>query len=119
MMLRSIGTMIALLAAAGPALACKCAVISRDQTIASAPVVFEGRVVNIETQGTAQLTTFAVVRAIKGLKGRARVTVKSQTTAAACGYDFRTAPKDLRVGGEAAADGSLSVRRCTMYNLNR
>ena len=118
MMLRSIGAMVALLGAAGPALACKCAVTARDQAIASTPVVFEGRVVNIETQGKEQLTTFAVVRAIKGLQGRDRIKVKSRTVSAACGYDFREAPKKLLVGGEAAADGSVSVRRCTMHNLN-
>jgi len=110
---------LALLTIAGPALACKCAVVARQHTIASTPVVFEGRVVSIETQETAQLTTFAIVRSIKGLSGRARVKVKSRTESAACGYDFRSGRKTLLVGGEAAGDGVLTVRRCTMYNLNR
>jgi hypothetical protein len=119
MFLRRIGTLIALLCAAAPAFACKCAVVSRNQVIASTPVVFEGRVVSVETQGTVQLTTLAVVRSIKGRSRGTRVKVESQTVSAACGHDFRAARKTLLVGGEAAASGVLAVRRCTMSNLNR
>jgi hypothetical protein len=104
--------------ATGPVWACKCAVTSRAQATAGAQVVFEGRVVNIATRGTEQLTTLAVVRSIKGATRGATVKVKSRTESAACGYDFRQAPKTLLVGGDGERD-AMTVRRCTMYNLNR
>jgi hypothetical protein len=109
---------IAVLLSASAASACKCAVVSRDQTIASVPLVFEGRIVNIETQGSAQVATMAVVRSIKGTPGGQTIKVRSGTVSAACGYDFRKAEKTLLVGGHSAGRGTLSVRRCTMFNLN-
>jgi len=80
---------IVVLLSTSAASACKCAVVSRDQTIASVPMVFEGRIVKIETQGRAQVTTMTVVRS-----------------------------KTLLVGGHSAGRGTVSVRRCTMFNLN-
>ena len=109
---------IAVLLSTSAASACKCAVISRDQAIASVPVVFEGRIVKIETQGSAQVTAMAVVRSIKGASGGQTIKVKSGTVSAACGYDFREAEKTLLVGGHSAGRGTVSVRRCTMFNLN-
>ena len=114
----AIGGVIAILASLGPAFACKCAVTSREQAISTAPVVFEGRVVSTRTNGSAQVTTVSVVRAIKGVSNGETVKVRSLTQSAACGYDFRDAGKTLTVGGEPAGRGMLSVRRCTMYNLN-
>jgi hypothetical protein len=107
------------LTTAGPAFACKCAVTSQDAAIRSAPVVFEGRVRDIRTEGRSQLTTLAVVRPIKGVTaGETIVKVLSHTESAACGHDFRHVKKTLLVGGERAGRGVISVRRCTMYNLN-
>ena len=105
------------LAAAEPALACKCAVVARDQVIASTPIVFEGRIASIGTRGKAQVTTLVVTRAIKGVPEGASVRVNSRTESAACGYDFREAPKTLMVG-RTRSGGTLSVRRCAMVNLN-
>jgi hypothetical protein len=48
----------------------------------------------------------------------ATIKVRSGTQSAACGYDFRDAGRTLTVGGEQAEGGILSVRRCTMHNLN-
>lgn len=108
---------VALVCIAGPALACKCALTSRDEAIASSSYVFEGRVANIETDGTTQVTTMTVAKMIKGpLRGV--IKVKSNTESASCGYDFREADKLLTVGAERSDDG-FTVRRCTMYNLNR
>ena len=112
------GGLIALIAVSDAAFACKCAVVPRDQVIGTTPVVFEGRVVNIQTSGNAQVTTVRVLRAIKGVSGGATIKVRSGTQSAACGYDFRDAGKTLTVGGELAGRGTLSARRCTMYNLN-
>ena len=115
---RIIATMAGLVVT-GPAFACKCAVTSQDDAIRSAPVVFEGRVRDIQTQGRAQLTTFTVVRPIKGVANdQMMVKVRSHTESAACGYDFRSAERTLLVGGARDERGFVSVRRCTMYNLN-
>ena len=111
-------TLIALLAIPDAALACKCAVVPREQVIGTTPVVFEGRVVSIQTSGRAQVTTVRVMRPIKGVATGATIKVRSGTQSAACGYDFRDATKTLTVGGDSAGPGRLSVRRCTMFNLN-
>ena len=110
--------LIVLLAAPNSASACKCAVVPRAQVIGTTPVVFEGRIVNMRTSGKAQVTTVRVLRAIKGVSSGATIKVRSGTQAAACGYDFRDAGKALTVGGELSGRGTLSVRRCTMVNLN-
>jgi hypothetical protein len=109
---------IVVLASTHVASACKCAVVSRDRTIASVPVAFEGRIMKIQTEGSAQVTTMTVVRPIKGVRGGATIKVRSRAVSAACGYDFRNAAKKLLVGGQNAGSGSLSVGRCTMFNLN-
>jgi hypothetical protein len=109
-------SLAALVAATSAASACKCGVSSRESTIESTPVVFEGRITGIQTRGTAQVTTFSVVRTIKGQVG-ATVRVTSSTVSSACGYDFREAAKTLTVGGSGSGR-SISVRRCTMFNLN-
>ena len=83
--------LIVLLAATNSASACKCAVVPRAQAIGSAPVVFEGRILNIETDGTAQVTTLTVLRSLKGVSNGQAVKVKSRTPSGACGYDFRQA----------------------------
>ncbi len=108
-----------MLLATDPALACKCALVARDLTIEATPLVFEGRILDIRTQGTAQLTTVIVTKPIKGVSQGVTLKVKSRTESAACGYDFREADGVLTVGGEKAARNVIGVRRCTMYDLNR
>ena len=112
------GGLIAVLAVSDAAFACKCAVVPRDQVIAATPVVFEGRILKIDTRGTAQTTTVNVVRPIKGISAGVTIKVRSRTESAACGYDFREAAKTLLFGSDSTGRASLSVRRCTMYNLN-
>jgi len=109
---------ILLLVAVDPALACKCAVVPREQTIAATPLVFEGRILSIETNGKAQLTTVTATNPIKGVSKGVTLKVTSGTQSAACGYDFREAPKTLTIGGEKVARNVIRVRRCTMFNLN-
>lgn len=118
--MRPLGWAVAMFAvlAASPALACKCAVVARDLTVALTPLVFEGRVLAIRTQGTAQVTTVLVTNPIKGVSKGVTLTVKSHTQSASCGYDFREAEKTLTIGGEATGRNTLSVRRCAMFNLN-
>jgi hypothetical protein len=108
---------IAVLATADSALACKCAVTSRAAAMSSASVVFQGRVVNIATSGSAQVTTMTVVRAIKGVANGATIKVRTITSRGRCGYDFR-GKSTLLVGGDRAGSGAVSVGRCTMYSLN-
>jgi hypothetical protein len=107
------------LATATPAAACKCALVPRDRSIISTPLVFQGRVVKIDTQGDAQVTTLMVVRNIKGMSKGETVQVRSRTSSAACGYDFREGKETLLVGAFKDEDGVMIVRRCAMYNLNR
>src|SRR6266700_2238603 len=113
----------ALFCAAEPALACKCALVPRDRTIISTPLVFQGRVVKIETTpqtGPAdQITTMMVIKNLKGMAKGETVKVKSRTASAACGFDFRGSKPTMLVGAFRDEQGALSVRRCTMYNLNR
>jgi hypothetical protein len=116
--IRLIAALPILLAATGIASACKCASSSREEGIAANPVVFEGRVLRVKTNGTSQATTMKVVRAIKGVANGGTVTVRSGTQSASCGYDFRTVSGTITVGGERAEGGAISVRRCAMVNLN-
>jgi len=115
---RWVGVAVAMLGLVGPAAACKCGVSSREQAMSNVPVVFEGRVVKIDTRGGSQMTTMTVVRPIKGVSGGETVRVRSHTQSASCGYDFRQAGSTVLVGGQSAGRGAVSVRRCTMYNLN-
>ena len=109
--------------AVGPALACKCALVPRDRTIISTPLVFEGRVLKIETTretgDAAQVTTLMVVKSVKGMSDGETVMVTTHTDSASCGFDFRSTKPMLLVGAYRDQQGRLSVRNCTMYNLNR
>ena len=123
------------LIAAPPALACKCALVAREQVIAATPVVFDGEVlrVEIDASGKREVTTLRVHGVVKGLSTRAAyrldaairrrpektVTVVSGVDAAACGWDFRTGPQRLTIGAERDRFGTLVATRCTMINLNR
>jgi len=110
------GALATLIGSADAALACKCAVTSRTAATSSAAVVFQGQVVNVATNGGSQVTTMRVTRAIKGVANGVTVKVRSRTSSAACGYDFR-GKGSVTVGGDRSG-GAISVRRCTMYNLN-
>ena len=123
------------LIAATPALACKCALLAREQVIAATPVVFDGEVLRVEVDasGKREVTTLRVHGVVKGLSARAAykldaairrrpektVTVLSGVDAAACGWDFRTGPQRLTIGAERDRFGTLVATRCTMINLNR
>jgi hypothetical protein len=113
----SAGAMIALVATADTALACKCPVTSREAGLSSAEVVFRGRVVSIATSGGSQVTTMKVTRAIKGVANGATIRVRSRTSSKACGFDFRGKSRVL-VAGEHAEPGVVRLRHCTMRNLN-
>jgi hypothetical protein len=123
------------LIAAPPALACKCALVAREQMIAVTPVVFDGEVLRVEVDasGKREVTTLRVHGVVKGLSARAAyrldaairrrpektVTVVSGVDDAACGWDFRTGPQRLTIGAERDRFGTLVAMRCTMINLNR
>ena len=110
----------AVLPPSGPAWACKCALVERARTIADTPVVFEGEILTTRPAGAGrQETTIRVVRAIRGVAAGAVVTVRTGTSAAACGWDFRQSARRLTVGGTPHGASGLMARRCTLYNLNR
>jgi hypothetical protein len=114
-----VASLVALLGTPSSAMACSCAPASRDQVISSTPVVFEGRVLRVDTRGAVQVTTLKVVRPIKGVSSGATVKARSRTSSAACGYDFGRAGGTLFVGGTGAGRGAISVNLCTMHGLNR
>jgi hypothetical protein len=123
------------LVVAPPALACKCALVAREQVIAATPVVFDGEVLRVEldASGEREVTTLRVHGVVKGLSTRAAyrldaairrrpektVTIISGINDAACGWDFRTGPQRLTIGAERDRFGTLIATRCTMMNLNR
>ena len=116
------------------ALACKCALIAREQVIEATPVVFDGEVLRVEldASGKREVTTLRVHGVVKGLSARIAyrldaairrrpektVTVLSGVDDASCGWDFRSGPQRLTIGAERDTFGTLVVRRCTMINLN-
>jgi hypothetical protein len=120
---------------APPALACKCALMAREQVIAATPVVFEGEVLRVEldASGEREVTTLRVHGVVKGFSRRAAyrldaairrrpektVTILSGVDDAACGWDFRAGPQRLTIGAERDRFGTLVATRCTMMNLNR
>jgi len=120
---------------APPVLACKCALVAREQVIAATPVVFDGEVLRVEldASGEREVTTLRVHGVVKGLSTRAAyrldaairrrpektVTIISGINDAACGWDFRTGPRRLTIGAERDRFGTLIATRCTMMNLNR
>jgi hypothetical protein len=123
------------LVVASPALACKCALLAREQVIAATPVVFDGEVlrVEIDASGEREVTTLRVHGVVKGLSARTAyrldaairrrpektVTILSGVDDAACGWDFRRGPQRLTIGAERDRFGALVATRCTMMNLNR
>jgi hypothetical protein len=120
---------------APPALACKCALVAREQVIAATPVVFDGEVLRVEldASGQREVTTLRVHGVVKGLSARTAyrldaairrrpektVTILSGVDDAACGWDFRAGPQRLTIGAERDRFGTLVATRCTMMNLNR
>jgi hypothetical protein len=114
---------IATVCAGAPAFACKCALVPRARTIVATPLVFEGRVLKIdaarEAKHAIQVTTLKVLKSIKGRSPGNTVMVYTHTDSASCGFDFHKAKPTLLVGAYRDEKRRLSVRRCTMYNLNR
>lgn len=122
-------------ARAGPARACKCALLPYDQVVAQTPVVFDGEVVRSErdVSGKRQITSFRVLGAVKGVSPRLvlrpqslikrmpqrTISIISRLGAGQCGWDFTDGPRRLIVGAARDDDGNLVASRCTMYNLNR
>lgn len=102
-----------------PAFACKCAEPSRERAIKYAHSAFKGRVTNIETNGTSQVTTMVVTNAIKNASNGATMKVYSTTVSAACGYDFRrSSSKVLTVVGQRTGGKLRLASRCSMIGLD-
>jgi hypothetical protein len=121
--------------AVSSAQACKCTLNTREEVMASTPVVFDGEVLRVEldASGEGEVVILRVHGVYKGLSARAAyrfdaalrrrpektVTIVSRVNEAACGWDFRNGPQRLTVGAERDRFGTLVATRCTMYNLNR
>jgi hypothetical protein len=104
---------------AGWAHACSCVKLTAAQMAAETPVLFEGELVAIRRLDEHhQVTTFRVVRPIKGVSGQT-VEIESGVVSAACGYTFEGDFKGKLIGAERDARGVLTTNRCKMMLLNQ
>ena len=105
--------------AVGPAYACSCVKLTAAQMAAETPVLFEGEVVAVRRLDEHhQVTTFRIVRAIKGISGTT-AEVESGVVSAACGYTFEGDVKGKLIGAERDARGMLTTNLCRMMLLNQ
>jgi len=118
---RSLMAMLAAVAAVmavGPVQACSCVKLTAAQMAAETPVLFEGQVVAVRrVDEHHQVTTFRIVRPIKGISG-ATAEIESGIVDAACGYTFEGDFKGKLIGAEHDARGVLTTNRCKMMLLN-
>jgi hypothetical protein len=99
-----------------PANACSCAKRTQAQAIASADIVFQGRVVDVRREGQALFATISVLRPIKG-DMRTTVEVGTRASTAACGYAFRRG--QLLIVGASFRQRQYRTNNCLMFYLNR
>lgn len=103
--------------AAARAAACSCVEVGLEESIASAPVIFEGVVdsVEIDEAADARVVRFAVTQAWRGVSSE-RVEVRTHARESACGYPFEIGRAYLvyasRVGGEP-----IQVSLCSRTRL--
>jgi hypothetical protein len=103
---------------ASPAAACKCKFPTVEEGKEGAVAVFEGRVTKIEDEAKVEggpppgkRVTFALVRTWKTLEDQEQVTLRTNESSAACGYDFEQDKSYLvYAGGEP---GALSASACS------
>lgn len=77
---------------AGPALACSCAPVSRDEVVKQSDVVFTGTVENVEREGFWNVATLKVHDVEKGTVDE-EATVQTAKDSAACGVTFEVGKK--------------------------
>lgn len=115
----SAGVGAVLLATMHPAAACSCRRTTRAEVIASAHLVFEGRVLSIRRQGRRNHVRFRVLRRIKG-KPSDIVTIGTARSSAACGVRFSVGQKAIvpayRLHGRGGAP-LYSVNSCSMFGM--
>jgi len=86
---------------------------------AETPVLFEGEVAAIRrVDQHRQVTTFRIVRPIKGIS-ETTAEIESGVVDAACGYTFEGDFKGKLIGAERDARGVLTTNRCKMMLLNQ
>jgi hypothetical protein len=103
----------------GPAHACSCVRLTATEMAAETPVLFEGEVVAVRRiDEHHQVTTFRIVRPIKGISGTT-AEIESGVVSAACGYTFEGDFKGKLIGAERDARGVLTTNRCKMMLLNQ
>jgi hypothetical protein len=120
-MIRTVIIFLALTAAA-PAYACKCRSIPFDEAVAGAQFAFEGTARSVKTaerDGVAQMSArVRIHRRLKGPRLTRWVTVWTQGSSAACGYNFQIGQRVV-FGVTRAPDGRWSTNSCVMYSLNQ
>jgi hypothetical protein len=117
-----LGFSVVLLCTVQRAVACSCRPppSSREEIVASTPVIFVGEILNIRMLGEgvrqSQITTLRVLKMIKGTLAET-VDVTTSPDSAMCGWDFRNRGKQLLVGGYGQSD-RLITDMCTMYHIH-
>jgi hypothetical protein len=98
--------------------ACSCARLSFDETFSRAPVVVEGRVVDLQ-KSVRDRTIIARVTSTRWIKGIPRVDVFVVTTSVPglCGYPL-TVDRTYTFGGDFDNRGRLATNMCIMVPLN-
>lgn len=99
-----------------PANAYSCAKGTRARAIASADIVFQGRIVDVRRECQALFATISVLRPIKG-DMRTTVEVGTRASTAACGYAFRRG--QILIVGASFRQRQYRTNNCLMYYLNR
>ena len=108
-------TTILLLASGSAALACKCAVSSREAAARQSQFVFDGRVLRVRTDNEAH---YAIIEMLRPIKGAIPGTLEVATpqSSASCGYDFRKG--QLLTVGVNLREQQFWANSCVMQVLN-
>lgn len=112
-------TLLALLAVAGPAAACTCdPLLPPDEAFAAADGVFEARVDFVRVQQFEIIADLIVERSWKGVR-TARVSVRTASETAACGFPFVIGETYLIYAVNLASVGEPLSWRTTLCNRTR
>lgn len=114
--------LIVFLFASAPAYACKCRLIPFEEALAGTQFAFEGTARSVKTalrDGVAQASArVRIHRRLKGPRLTRWVTVWTQGSSAACGYNFQEGRRVV-FGLTRAPDGRWTTNSCVMYSLNQ
>jgi hypothetical protein len=106
------------IADANIAFACSCSIVPESSVLESSSIAFEGKIIDIQTDGVRQTTRLRVLKVLKGSAGDS-VVIYTHTVGAMCGYNFRERRSPLLTAAAYGEPNNLSTDGCTMFILNR